>query len=72
MPGDNPLAKFPKKKGEKLSDDPKFLSFLGQFGKANYDMGSKENKGRPDPHDITEVEKARNRVLRYCDQVERK
>lgn len=70
MPGANPLTKV--KKGTKLSADPKFLSFLGQFGKANYDMGSKENKGRPEPGDITEVEKARGRVLRYLDQVERR
>lgn len=68
---ENPLAKAPKGKRGKLSADPKFLSFLGQFAVANYQMGSKENKGRPDPSDITEVEKARGRVLRYLDQMER-
>lgn len=68
---ENPLAKKPKK-GTKLSTDPKYLSLLGQYGIANYRMGTNENKGRPDPTDITNVEKARNAVLRYNDQVERK
>jgi hypothetical protein len=72
MPGPNPLAKAPKGKRGKLSLDPKFLSFLGQFGIANYKMGANENKGRPDPTDISTVEKARGALLRYLDQVERR
>jgi hypothetical protein len=61
----NPLAKKPKKV---RSSDTVLISLLGQFGIANYQMGRNENRGKPDPNDIKQVEKTRNEFLDYLDK----
>jgi hypothetical protein len=47
--------------------DPEFLKLMGRFAEANYKLGSNENKGRPQPGDITAVERARDEFLKYVD-----
>lgn len=62
MPKRNPLSP------PKPSENAEMLTLLGQFGLTNYKMGSNENKGRPDPDDVTKVERARNAFLAYLDR----
>jgi hypothetical protein len=51
----------------RLSEDPAFLKLLGKYAEANYKLGSNENKGRPQPGDIKEVERTRNVLFAYVD-----
>jgi hypothetical protein len=51
----------------KPSQDAQYLSLLGKFAEANYKLGANENKGRPQPDDITKVERTRIALLEYAD-----
>jgi hypothetical protein len=65
MPKRNPLAP------PRPSDNAETLKLLGQFAIANYKMGSNENKGRPEPSDITTVERTRREYLDHMDKTYR-
>lgn len=53
----------------KASKDPQFIKLMGLYAEANYKLGSNENKGRPQPADITRLEQRRDEFLQYADTV---
>lgn len=53
----------------RASEDAQFIKLMGQYAEANYKLGANENKGRPQPADITRLEHARIDFLKYADTV---